>query len=70
MCFSEFALADFIIHLNVYIKKKNTTSISHFEREMLRQTKMTCVRKLNLCILMDSSFWFDTMKLGWSIVRI
>ena len=25
---------------------------------------------LNLCILMDSSFWFDTINLGKSIVHI
>ena len=25
---------------------------------------------ITLCILMDSSFWFDTINLGWSIVHI
>ena len=25
---------------------------------------------LTLCILMDSSFWFETINLGWSIVYI
>ena len=25
---------------------------------------------LTLCILMDSSYWFDTINLGWSIVYV
>ena len=28
------------------------------------------VTHLTLCILMDFSFWFDTINLGWSVVHI
>ena len=30
--------------------------------------KIICF-SLNICILMDSSFWFDTVNMEWSIVN-
>ena len=33
-------------------------------------TSVALVAALTLSALMDSSFWFDTINLGWSIVYI